>query len=63
MVLGYTNGLESYVGTKADYDLGERGGYETSPRGAPFMFESRLSLAGESEQKLQKTLSAVVQSV
>ncbi len=63
MVLGYTNGLECYVGMKADYDLGERGGYETSPRGAAFMFESRLPLAGESEQDLRSTLKAVVQTV
>lgn len=61
MVLGYTNGLECYVGTRKDYELGNNGGYETSPRGAAFMFESRLPLAPETEEiihaGIQKLLS------
>ena len=63
MVLGYTNGLECYVATKADYDLGERGGYESSPRGAAFMFQTRLPLAGESEQHLRNDLNTAIQTV
>jgi len=31
IVFGYTNGTGVYVGTKADYDLGFRGGYGISP--------------------------------
>lgn len=45
MVFGYTGGLECYVGTAKDYRLDDRGGYETSPWGAAFMFESRLPLS------------------
>ncbi|WP_231756488.1 hypothetical protein [Lignipirellula cremea] len=56
MVLGYTNGLECYVGTKKDYQLGDQGGYETSPRGAAFMFESRLPLAENCEALIQRAL-------
>jgi hypothetical protein len=63
MVLGYTNGLQCYVATKADYDLGERGGYEASPRGAAFMFQTRLPLAGESERRLQNGLEALLHNV
>ena len=58
MTFAYTNGLECYVGTKKDYELGERGGYETSPRGAAFMFESRLPLAGQCEELIRVGLHA-----
>jgi hypothetical protein len=60
MVFAYTNGLESYVGTKKDYDLGENGGYETSPRGAAFMFESRLPLAPQSEAIIRRALKNIM---
>lgn len=60
MVFGYTNGLECYVGTKKDYDLAENGGYETSPRGAAFMFESRLPLAAQSEAKIRLALKSMM---
>jgi hypothetical protein len=53
LVLAYTNGLECYVATERDYRLGERGGYEASPWGAAFMFESRLPLAPEAEGQIR----------
>jgi hypothetical protein len=53
MVFAYTNGLHCYVGTEKDYLLGERGGYETSPRGAALMFASRLPLAPQAEKQIQ----------
>jgi hypothetical protein len=56
MAFGYTNGLECYVGTKKDYEMGDRGGYETSPRGAAFMFQSRLPLSADSEALIQDGL-------
>lgn len=60
MVFGYTNGLECYIGTKQDYDLGERGGYEASPRGAAFMFESRLPLSGDCETLIKAGLRRLI---
>jgi len=63
MVLGYTNGLECYVGTRKDYELGDRGGYETSPRGAAFMFESRLPLSAECEERIRGGLKSTMQAV
>ena len=62
MTFAYTNGLECYVGTKNDYDLAENGGYETSPRGAAFMFESRLPLASECEEQIRAGLRLVMQA-
>lgn len=63
MVLAYTGGLECYVGTAADYQLGERGGYETSPRGAAFMFESRLPLDARAESLIKAELTALLKQV
>ena len=63
MVLAYTNGLECYVGTQKDYELGERGGYETSPRGAAFMFDSRLPLSAASEELLKAGLRRTIDSL
>jgi len=60
MVWGYTGGLECYVGTEKDYRLGLAGGYETSPRGAAFMFESRLPLAPQAEKVVQAQLRRVL---
>lgn len=60
MVLGYTNGLETYLGTAKDYALGERGGYETSPRGAAFMFKDRLPLAAEAEGIVHKEIETLL---
>lgn len=57
---GYTNGLEAYLGTQADYDLGENGGYETSPFGAALMFESRLPLAREAESIVHDGISKLL---
>jgi hypothetical protein len=60
MVLGYTNGMECYVGTKRDYELGERGGYETSPRGAAAMYEAAVPLAPEAEQIIRKGIAKLL---
>ena len=56
IVLAYTNGVECYVGTEADYDLGDDGGYETSPMGAAFLYQPRLSLSPQSEELIKKGL-------
>jgi hypothetical protein len=63
LVFAYANGLECYVGTAKDYELGDRGGYETSPYGAALMFESCLPLAGEAEEKIQAGLQALVKKL
>lgn len=60
MVFAYANGLECCVGTKKDYDFGDRGGYETSPRGAAFMFKSRLPLAPKCEAIIRSALKIIV---
>ena len=60
MVLGYTNGVECYVGTEKDYLLGDRGGYETSPRGAAASYESRRPLAPRAEREIRKGILAVL---
>jgi neutral ceramidase len=57
---GYTNGLECYVGTRKDYELGDKGGYETSPYGAALMFESRLPLALEAEGQIHDGIRTVL---
>lgn len=63
LVFAYTNGLECYVGTAKDYELGDRGGYETSPYGAALMFESCLPLAAEAEAKIQAGLQSLVKKL
>ena len=56
MVLAYTNGVECYVGTEKDYNLGDRGGYETSSIGAAFLYQPRLPLSPQSEELIQQGL-------
>ena len=56
MVFAYTNGVECYVGTQADYDLGNNGGYETSPMGASLLYQPRLPLSRDSEAKIKDGL-------
>ena len=56
MVFAYTNGVECYVGTQADYDLGNNGGYETSPMGASLLYQPRLPLSRGSEAKIKDGL-------
>jgi hypothetical protein len=63
MVLGYTGGLECYVGTAKDYRLGERGGYETSPRGAAAMYEALLPLAPEAEGLIRRGIAAALRAL
>jgi len=63
LVFAYTNGLECYVGTARDYELGDRGGYETSPTGAALMFDSCLPLAPEAEAKIQAGLQALLRKL
>ena len=57
---GYTNGLECYVGTRKDYELGDKGGYETSPFGAALMFESKLPLGLEAESQIHAAVKMVL---
>ena len=56
MVFAYTNGVECYVGTKTDYDLGTNGGYETSPMGAALLYRPRLPLSQKSEVLIKNGL-------
>ena len=56
MVFAYTNGVECYIGTQADYDLGNNGGYETSPMGASLLYQPRLPLSRGSEEKIKDGL-------
>ena len=60
---GYTNGMEYYVGTKKDYELGKNGGYETSPFGAALMFKNRLPLALEAESMIQQGIKTVLRKL
>lgn len=60
MVFGYTNGCECYVGMETDYRLGDRGGYETSPLGAPLMYHRRLAPVPECEQQIKSALQSVL---
>jgi hypothetical protein len=60
MVLGYTGGIACYVATAEDYRLGERGGYEASPRGAAAMYEAGLPLAPEAEDLVRQGIAAVL---
>jgi neutral ceramidase len=63
VVLGYTNGLECYLATKAGYELGERGGYEASPRGAAFLFESRTPPAPSAEERAKAAVTEVLRKL
>ncbi len=63
MFFGYTTGLACYVGMKSDYELGDRGGYETSPRGAAFMFQSRLPVSAAGEGVLKEALRQTVEDL
>ncbi|MFH1921201.1 MAG: hypothetical protein ABIP48_15135 [Planctomycetota bacterium] len=56
MVFGYTNGVECYVGTEKDYLLGDRGGYETSPKGAALRYGGRLPLAPQAERLIKAAI-------
>ena len=64
MVFAYTNGCEAYIGTEKSYKLGEASGYETSPMGAPLLYQPRLPIRPECEGLIQagikKTLEQLV---
>ena len=63
MVFAYTNGVECYVGTKSDYDLGNNSGYETSPMGASLLYQPRLPLSLDSEAKIKDGLKNLLNSL
>jgi hypothetical protein len=63
MVLGYTGGIECYVATAEDYRLGERGGYEASPRGAAAMYEAGLPLAPEAEDVVRDGIASALRAL
>ena len=54
LVFAYTNGSESYVATKKDYDLGLAGGYEASPMGHAVSGMHRLVLQPSAEQLIEE---------
>jgi len=62
-VFGYTNGTGSYVGTKRDYLLGERGGYETSPLGQPSTSSYRFPPQPAAEALIHAAISELLDQV
>ena len=63
MVFAYTNGCEGYLGTDKDYALGDRGGYETSPLGAPLQYHGRLAPEPQVETQITDGISKVLQDL
>lgn len=63
IVLGYTNGVECYVGTEKDYRLGEQGGYETSPTGSALLYAGGLPLAPQAEKQIQDGMIHVLKKL
>ncbi|MBN2296254.1 MAG: hypothetical protein JXM70_27740, partial [Pirellulales bacterium] len=63
MVFAYTNGCEGYLGTKADYELGDSGGYETSPLGAPLQYHGRLAPQPNVESKIQEAIAKILRDL
>lgn len=63
MVFAYTNGCEGYLGTEKDYTLGDRGGYETSPRGAPLQYHGRLAPEPQVETQIRDGITTVLQNL
>ena len=54
LVFAYTNGMESYVATKRELELGVRGGYEASPLGHAASSMHRLPPHPSAEQLIQE---------
>lgn len=63
IVLGYTNGVECYVGTEADYRLGEQGGYETSPTGSALLYAGGLPFAPRAEGEIREGILHVLKTL
>jgi hypothetical protein len=63
MVFAYTNGCEGYLGTDKDYAIGDRGGYETSPLGAPLQYHGRLVPEPQVETQITAGISKVLQDL
>ena len=60
MVFAYTNGCEDYLGTKKDYQLGDRGGYETAPFEAPLLYHGRLAPQPSVETQIRKGIAKLL---
>jgi len=63
MVFAYTNGCEGYVGTRKDYELGDRGGYETAPLGAPLLYHGRLAPRPAAEAQIREGITRLLQGL
>jgi len=63
MVFAYTNGCEGYLGTRKDYELGDRGGYETGPQGAPLLYHGRLAPEPQVEAQIRVGITKVLQDL
>ncbi len=63
MVLGYSNGVEGYIGLEKDYRLAAQGGYETSPLGAALGYGNRLPLAPDAERPIKAGIAQVLRAV
>ena len=59
LVFGYSNGVESYVAMRRDYELGDLGGYEAAPRGAALNYNHRLTLRPEAEELIKAGVRAL----
>ena len=63
MVFAYTNGCEGYLGTRKDYELGDRGGYETAPQGAPLLYHGRLAPEPRVEAQIKDGINRVFEEL
>ncbi|MEK6248470.1 MAG: neutral/alkaline non-lysosomal ceramidase N-terminal domain-containing protein [Planctomycetales bacterium] len=60
LVFGYTHGVEQYIATKKDYELGHRGGYEAAPHGHALQSKHRLALHPDAEQMIHDGITRVL---
>ena len=63
MVFAYTNGCEGYLGTRKDYELGDRGGYETAPQGAPLQYHGRLAPEPQVEMQIKDGIAKILREL
>ncbi|REJ68793.1 MAG: hypothetical protein DWQ31_06870 [Planctomycetota bacterium] len=62
-VFAYTNGCEHYIARAADYEMGDRGGYEASPFGAAFIYFHRLACRAEVEGQIKEGMVKILQEL
>jgi hypothetical protein len=60
MVFGYNHGVEQYIATAADYELGHLGGYEAAPHGHALSSKHRLALSPAAEAMIHEGIARVL---